>query len=187
MRQTEIQSYRVFFFEKAGDEFYFPPEHYPREALACVGIHDLPTLAGWWSGWDIEVRRGCGLLHENELSEARAHRAHQRRRALGLLAEKRLMPADMSPILHGEAEAPKCLPAALAVAFHRLLARTPSRLFVVQAEDLTGAVDQVNVPGTVDEHPNWRRKLSVDLEALPDTPLFSAITAALREERPKLA
>ena len=79
------------------------------------------------------------------------------------------------------------MPESLAVAFHRLIARTPSRLFVVQAEDLTGAVDQVNIPGTTAEHPNWRRKLSVDLEALPDTPLFRAITAALREERPKPA
>ena len=42
MQKCEIQSYRVFFFEKQGDEFYKPPEAYPREALACVGIHDLP-------------------------------------------------------------------------------------------------------------------------------------------------
>ena len=87
--------------------------------------------------------------------------------------------------MRGEADAARSLPESLAVAFHRLLARTPSRLFVVQAEDLTGAVDQVNIPGTVAEHPNWRRKLAVDLEALPAEPLFAAITAAMREERPK--
>jgi 4-alpha-glucanotransferase len=73
----------------------------------------------------------------------------------------------------------------MAVALHRLVARTPSRLFVVPAEDLTGAVEQVNVPGTMDEHPNWRRKLPADIELLPELPLFGAITAALREERPK--
>ena len=56
---------------------------------------------------------------------------------------------------------------------------------MVQAEELTGALDQVNIPGTTSEHANWRRKLSVDLEDLPKTPLFQAITSALREERPK--
>ena len=97
------------------------------------------------------------------------------------------MPADMAPVLRAEREAPDALPDSLAVAFHRLVARTPSRLFVVQAEELTGAVGQVNIPGTVAEHPNWRRKLSVDLEELPDSPLFRAATEALRQERPKPA
>ena len=187
MQKCEIQSYRVFFFEKQGDEFYKPPEAYPREALACVGIHDLPPLAGWWSGHDLALRARIGLLPEGELPEAVRFRAHQRRRALGLLAEKGLMPADMAPVLRAEREAPEALPDSLAVAFHRLVARTPSRLFVVQAEELTGAVEQVNIPGTVAEHPNWRRKLSVDLEELPDSPLFRAATKALRQERPKPA
>src|SRR6185369_9870520 len=144
----------VFFFEKTGDEFYFPPEHYPREALACVSIHDLHTLAGWWSDHDIAVREKIGMIAETELPNARAHRAHQRRRALGLLAEKGLMPAAAGPVLRGEAEPSPELPQDLAVAFHRLLPRTPSRLFVVQAEDLTGAIEQVNIPGTMEEHPN---------------------------------
>jgi len=184
MRDCEIQSYRVFFFEKRGDEFYTPPENYPREALACVSLHDLHTLAGWWSGHDIGVRQKIGLLADTEFPDAGAHRAHQRRRALGLLAEKGLMPAEMEPVLRG-GEAPRDLPEGLAVAFHRLIARTPSRLVVVQAEELTGALDQVNIPGTTSEHANWRRKLAVDLKDLPNTPLFRAITAALREERPK--
>jgi 4-alpha-glucanotransferase len=87
--------------------------------------------------------------------------------------------------MRGDAAPPRDLPGSLAVALHRLVGRTPSRLFVLQAEDLTGATEQVNIPGTMDEHPNWRRKLAVDLEALPDAPLFRAVTAALREERPK--
>ena len=157
------------------------PKHYPREALACVSIHDLHTLAGWWSGHDIDVRdEDRHAARRRAARRARQLRAHQRRRALGLLAEKGLMPADMAPVLRGESGgAATTLPESLAVAFHRLVARTPSRLFVVQAEELTGAVDQVNIPGTVAEHPNWRRKLSVDLEELPDAPLFRAITAAL--------
>ena len=71
MRDCEIQSYRVFFFEKRGDEFYTPPENYPREALACVSLHDLHTLAGWWSGHDIEVRQKIGMLADTRISRRR--------------------------------------------------------------------------------------------------------------------
>ena len=186
MQKTEIQSYRVFFFEKGEDYFYSPPAHYPREALACVGIHDLHTLAGWWSGHDIDVRHEIGILEAVEVGRMKELRAHQRRRALGVLAGEGLLPAGLEAVMRNEADAPETLPESLAVAFHRLLSRTPSRLFVVQAEDLTGAIDQVNIPGTVAEHPNWKRKLAVDLEALPAERLFQAITSAMREERPKL-
>ena len=184
MQKTEIQSYRVFFFEKGEDYSYFPPKHYPREALACVSIHDLHTLAGWWSGHDIDVRHEIGMLEAVEVGRLKELRAHQRRRALGVLAGEGLLPAGMEAVMRNEADAPETLPESLAIAFHRLLARTPSRLFVVQAEDLTGAIDQVNIPGTVGEHPNWKRKLAVDLEALPAEPLFAAITAAMRERTP---
>ena len=185
MQKADVQSYRVFFFERGEDAFFVPPEHYPRGALACVTIHDLHTLAGWWSGHDIDVRQRAAMIEAGEAARLKEIRAHHRRRALGLLSEKGLLPPGMYAVMRGAAEAPKDLPQHLAVAFHRLLARTPSRLFAVQAEDLTGAVDQVNIPGTVAEHPNWRRKLPVDLERLADLPLFGAITAALREERPK--
>jgi 4-alpha-glucanotransferase len=186
MQRTEIQSYRVFFFEKY-DDFFTPPVHYPREALACLTIHDLHTLAGWWSGHDIEVRHAIGMVEGVDRFRLREERAHWRRRLLGLLDEQGLLPDGMEPFLRAEAEAPTEMPESLAVALHVAIARAPSRLVVVQAEDLTGAVEQVNIPGTTTEHPNWRRKLNVDLEALADSPLFNAITEAMRRERPKPA
>lgn len=184
MKALEIQSYRVFFFEKKQD-FFIAPDAYPREALACVTTHDLHTLAGWWSGRDIEVRRTIGMVEEAEAERAAQERAHERRRLLGLLADHGLLPKKLAPVMRGKAEPPAEMPVELAVALHRLVARTPSRLFVLQAEDLTGAVEQVNIPGTHQEHPNWRRKLSVDLERLALEPLFGAITAVVAQERPK--
>jgi 4-alpha-glucanotransferase len=184
MQASEMQSYRVFFFETR-DDFFLPPEAYPREALACVTTHDLPTLAGWWGARDIETRQAIGMLAEPLALSAIDERAHMRRRMLGLLADAGLLPEGMAAVMLGEAEAPQELPASVAVAVHKLMARTPSRLLVVQAEDLVGAAGQVNIPGTIDDHPNWRRKLPVALEALPQHPLFTAIAEALREERPK--
>jgi 4-alpha-glucanotransferase len=185
MRALEIQSYRVFFFEKEKDGFFIAPEKYPRQALACLTTHDLHTLAGWWSGHDIERRRDIGMIEESGLDHAVEERAHERRRLLGLLVDHGLLPEELAPIMRGEAEPPPAMPAALAVALHQLVARTPSRLLVLQLDDLTGAVEQVNIPGTNQEHPNWRRRLPVDLESLPEAPLFKAITATVRQERPK--
>ncbi|HEX9905662.1 MAG TPA: 4-alpha-glucanotransferase [Propylenella sp.] len=184
MKATEIQSYRVFFFEKRGD-FFLPPGDYPREALACLTTHDSHSLAGWWSAHDIGVRHRAGLVSSAELDRWRSERAHERRRVLGLLDAERLLPDGMGPVMRGDDDAPEHLPVSVAAALHRLIARTPSRLVVVQAEDLVGAVEQVNIPGTMDEHPNWRRKLGVALEALPDLPLFNTIAAVMREERPR--
>ncbi len=187
MCATEIQSYRVFFFERRDDRF-LPPADYPREALACITTHDLPTLAGWWGGHDIETRRTIGMLSQAETDSALAERALMRRQLLGLLAEEGLLPEDAAYLLRSDdGEAPRDLPESVNVALHRLMARTPSRLLVVQAEDLVGSLKQVNIPGTADGHPNWRQKLPVNLEALPRHPLALAVTAALRGERPRLA
>jgi 4-alpha-glucanotransferase len=184
MHQAEIQGYRVLFFEKRDDHF-LPAAAYPREALACVTTHDTQTLAGWWSGHDLVTRAGIGMIDAAALERDKAERAHERRRLLGALEGEGLLPPVLAPVMRAEAEPGFELPETLAVAMHRFIARTPSRLVAVAADDLAGALEQVNIPGTVDEHPNWRRKLPVDIEALAAMPLFMAVTEALREERPK--
>jgi 4-alpha-glucanotransferase len=77
------------------------------------------------------------------------------------------------------------LPPELCVAAHILLARVASRLVAVQLEDLAGMKQQANLPGTMNEHPNWRRRLPANLEDIVDSELFEAITAAVSGERPR--
>jgi 4-alpha-glucanotransferase len=184
MRQTEIQGYRVFFFEKEGERF-IPAAHYPREALACVTTHDLHTLEGWWKGHDIEVRRAIGMIAEDDLETHRLSRDHERRHVLGFLEAEGLLPVELSPVMRSEIAPAETMPDAFAAALYRAVARTPSRLIVVPAEDLAGAVEQVNVPGTMDEHPNWRHRLPLTLDELVASPRFTSIVGALRAERPK--
>ena len=76
-------------------------------------------------------------------------------------------------------------PEDLVAAVHLFLARSPSRLLAVRLEDITGEVDPVNIPSTVDEHPNWQRKLSVPIERIVDLPLFDKIGHGLRSQRPR--
>jgi 4-alpha-glucanotransferase len=72
------------------------------------------------------------------------------------------------------------------VAAHALLAKTASRLVAVQLEDLAGMKEQANLPGTTNEHPNWRRKLPIDLENIVESELFRDIVGAVSRERPRL-
>jgi 4-alpha-glucanotransferase len=173
MAAARILGYRLLIFEK--DEAGFrPPARWPVDAMACLGSHDTPTLAGWWSGADIDVRHALGLFDADVAAHGHREREQDRARLLDLLH------AEGLGIARPEASTPE-----LAGAVHRLLARTPCRLLGVQVEDLVGAVEQVNVPGTTDEHPNWRRKLPVEIDRLLDLPTAQAIVAAVADERPR--
>jgi 4-alpha-glucanotransferase len=77
------------------------------------------------------------------------------------------------------------MPDEMLIAVHRFLARTPCRLLAVQLDDALGAIEQANVPGTMDEHPNWRRKMAVTIEELGAQPLFGSLLDAVATERPR--
>jgi 4-alpha-glucanotransferase len=63
----------------------------------------------------------------------------------------------------------------------KFLAQTRSRLLAISLEDLLGVIDQPNIPGTVDEHPNWRRRLPVAIDAMAATIDRAALADATRE------
>jgi 4-alpha-glucanotransferase len=179
MARMNILSYRILLFERH-DHGYIAPEHYPREALVCLSTHDLPTFRGWWRGDDVAIRRDFRLISDEAARQQGDFRWTERRQLLEDLARAGLMAWDEIDRI-----GPDDPPEALVVAVHRHLARAPSRLFAVRIEDMAGEVAPVNVPSTVDEHPNWRRRLGVPLEALGETALFRGIAGALEAERPR--
>jgi 4-alpha-glucanotransferase len=185
MHEADMHGYRVLYFERREDHGFLPPHAYPREALACISTHDLAPLRGWWRGHDIDLRERAGLPGGEDSDARRPERARDRRLACLALAEEGLLPHEFDQAMRGERDLPQDLPESLLVALHRYLARAPSRLLGVQLDDLTGAVEQVNVPGTVDDQPNWRRRVPVALEQLPEAPSFRAVCQAVREERPR--
>lgn len=172
MDRAGMLGYRLFFFERANGGF-LPPEHWMRNALACVGSHDTATLAGWWTGSDIATRRNIGFYNGETTERLGEERRHERRQAAELL-RSRGMPVDEDRFDED-----------VAAAVHRLVARAPSRLFAAQLEDLIGEVEQPNLPGTVDEHPNWRRRIAVPIEELGDHAMLRAVTSAVAAERPR--
>jgi 4-alpha-glucanotransferase len=185
MHEAEIQGYRVFYFEREDDGRFRHPHAYTERALACISTHDLPTLKGWWKGTDIDERERLGITSAEGAAHMRGSRAHDRLLLLRLLNDEGLLPPELQPVLHDNASCPDELPPAVCIAAHAMIARAPSRLVAVQLEDLAGVGVQANLPGTVDEHPNWRRKLPMDVSDLVETDLFQATTGALSRERPR--
>jgi (1->4)-alpha-D-glucan 1-alpha-D-glucosylmutase len=177
---SDVLSYRVLLFERdAGGEFNAPAT-YPEAAVATASTHDLPTLAGWWAGHDIELRAAHGHLGPNaDVTAAMAQRIRDRGCLLAALARERLLP-DGTPL---DPEAIATLTPALGMALQAFLARTPSALLAVQLEDVFGVVEQANLPGTTIEHPNWRRKLPVPLEDVAADGRLHALAARIENER----
>ncbi len=175
-----VLSYRLFYFERTESGEYKPPAQFPSLALAAVSTHDLPTLAGYWKGEDLRARDALQLYPSEEVRHQQILvRTQDRVRLLAALAREQLLPDGVSP---DPAFTPDLTPA-LARAVHCYLARTPSKLMMVQVEDLIGELRQVNLPGTTDAYPNWQRKLTVDLDALLRDPMARALFDGLRENR----
>lgn len=178
---ANLLSYRVLYFEQRDGRFN-PPGDYPPLSAACVSTHDLPTLKGFWEETDLPVRLQAGVLtSEDELLEARRDRRAGKRGLLAALAEAGLLPQGVDP---GAAEEAALTPE-LAAAFHRFLARSEARLFMVQIDDLASEAAQINMPGTTGSYPNWQRRLSLPIAQIAVGPAGSAILEAVRAERPQ--
>jgi 4-alpha-glucanotransferase len=157
-----ILSYRLLYFEQANGRFR-PPQEYPRDALVSATTHDLPTLAGFWQGRDIEARREAGLLpDEGAYPSMRADRAGEKQKLLDLLIGLKLLP-DWFP--RDQAQVPELI-GELHNAIVGFLASTPSKLMVLNQEDLLKQAEQQNLPGSTSEYPNWRRKMKCTIEEL---------------------
>jgi glycogen operon protein len=156
----------VLWFEREGDGFR-PPASYPPQALACLASHDLPTFSGWRAGRDIEIGEAISQITGEDVARRKAARAAEVD-SLDALAQ----PAGSDDI-------------SASAAVHRLVASTPSRIMLVQADDLAGEADPLNVPGTDREWPNWRRCVKSPVEELADSPRARAILDAVRKERPQ--
>jgi 4-alpha-glucanotransferase len=115
----------------------------------------------------------------------RAARAQDRVLFLAALKHEGVLPSSLEGVLNGTSPCPEELPAEACLAAHALLAKASSRLVAVQLEDLAGVKEQANLPGTANEHPNWRRKLPTNLKDIAKTELFRDVTRVVSRERPR--
>ncbi|MGQ0578080.1 MAG: 4-alpha-glucanotransferase [Betaproteobacteria bacterium] len=176
-----LLSYRLLYFERGEGGAFKSSAAYPCDALVAVSTHDLATLAGWWIGRDLRVRLELGLLpSENVYKKQLVDRAQERVRLLLALQHAGLLPPGtvVEPI------GSQTLTPALVEAIHAFVAHAPSRVMMVQVEDMIGVVEQANMPGTTGEHPNWKRKLPETLEKFAANERVRNLAAVLAKIRP---
>lgn len=150
LHERQVLSYKLLWFEPQ------PPAEFPVQSMAAVTTHDLPTVAGLFTGTDVRIQQELGL-EPNE--DAERHVLDRVRRWTGL--------ADDASV--DEA----------VVATHRLLADAPSTLVSATLEDALGVTERPNYPGTVDERPNWSIPLPLLLDELFQHPGPAAVAAAI--------
>jgi 4-alpha-glucanotransferase len=178
--KSGVFSYRVFYFERDGNRHFLAPEAYPARAMATVTTHDLPTLTGFWQGYDLALKRTLNLYPEDNLAEAdAAARELDRRILLEDLENRGLLP-------DGAASMPEpgdpC-PLELREGILDYLAQSQAALMEVRLEEVFGVAEQQNLPGTRQEHPNWRVKLPLTLEQMEQSSEPTRLAVRLKKAR----
>lgn len=160
LSQAGAGGMRVLWFERRRGRF-LPPQDWTADAVAMTSTHDLPTIAGWWRGHDIDTREQLDLAPS--LVEEKVSRQHDRQSLWRSFREAKAADGDMPPA----GEPGRAVAAAL-----KFVAQTRSDLALVPLEDVLGLEDQPNLPGTIDEHPNWRHRYpaaAADLLSHPES------------------
>ncbi|WP_137127205.1 4-alpha-glucanotransferase [Roseomonas sp. HF4] len=174
--RNHVLGLRVLFFERDSNGGFAPPARYSAEAVATSTTHDMPTLAGWWRGADIGLRAGLGLLPEGS-DEAAEHRTRE--------GERSALWHALRTEAGAEGDRPDAPDERLGAAVAHFLGQAPSALVMLPIEDALLVEPQVNLPGTTEEHPNWRRRLPRAAEVLlaeaPATGILDALAASRRK------
>jgi 4-alpha-glucanotransferase len=159
----------VLWFAREDDGF-LPSRAWRRAAIAMTSTHDLPSVAGWWRGHDISLRESLGLLAGTLAKEEQRARAIDRKHLWRALRAARAtsaaapLPNNTGPVVDA------------ATAF---VAETPAPLVLIPLEDALGLEEQPNLPGTVSEHPNWRRRYPGAADKIFDDPAVAARASTL--------
>jgi 4-alpha-glucanotransferase len=157
IHDMDIPGCAVLYFERMSDGRFKPPSDYRRKSAATVSTHDLTPFAGFWEKRDIDLRQSLGIYMESEAKAAEAQRDVDSARLLEALAQAGI------PV-PTENDSPAEATSALCQAVHAFLASSSAQLFLAKLDDLLGEREQLNVPGTTFEAPNWRRKLSARVD-----------------------
>jgi len=151
LHDYRMLSYRLLYFEPA------PPQHFPELALSSVTTHDLPTIAGLWTGLDAKSQKQIGI----DPNEAGTKALREKLRTLGDLAED----APVEAVIEST---------------YRALAKAPSRVLLATLDDAVAAPERPNLPGTVNQWPNWSLALEKPLEEIEAMDLPLRIAGALK-------
>lgn len=180
LQEAGIHSYKVFFFETSKtDSGYISPAHYPKQSMSAICTHDMPTLRSYWHCMDLELGKDLGLYPDNDqLAGLYTARIHNKQGVLDSVNGHGHLPNTI-----GRDALYVPMDSYLAEALQIHMAAGSSSLLSVQLEDWLEMDKPVNIPGTSTEYPNWRRKLSLNIEYMFNNEKINQVTSRLTETR----
>ena len=135
------------------------------KAMATLTTHDMPTLIGYWHCGDLHLGKEVGLYQDHQLPALFQSRHEDKQKILNSLHGHQMLDPNFSHSVDQVGMSTE-----LSYAIQRHVAKGSSQLLCLQLEDWMEMTEPVNVPGTSEEYPNWRRKLSMTLEQLEVQP-----------------
>ncbi|MBC7907249.1 MAG: 4-alpha-glucanotransferase [Rhodospirillaceae bacterium] len=178
MASMSMFAYRVMVFEQRDGRFKSPAE-FDETALSIFATHDLPSARGYWNATDVALREKLDQYPREGMGEQEwANRHSDCEKLVAAMAAEGLLPADFPIGALSDADADRLTQAA-----HLYLARAKSKLMMVQIEDILGLDTQMNLPGTTDQHPNWRRRFPVDVQTVLADPRLIDLAGRLKDGR----
>ncbi|STO53916.1 4-alpha-glucanotransferase [Canicola haemoglobinophilus] len=181
--EFNVFSYFVLYFEQRnfnGMNEYPKAEHFPLQAFATVGTHDLPSLQSFWHCRDLELFAQLGILQEDFLKAKYDQRVVDKQALLNTLHRDQYLPPDywgdaLSMAMHDN----------LNLVIHQYLAESQTQLIGVQLENLLSQEVSFNLPGTSTEYPNWRKRLSQSLEHIFTNETVLSLVNTINQARNK--
>lgn len=162
LKNAGILSYKIFYFEFDEQGKSRDLQHYPYQAMTTLSTHDLPTINGYWRGYDFELGEKFGVYpNSNILAILKQDRVNAKAKILQRLQEHNI---EIAPEISEQLNSP--VNTAFIHCLQTYVANVSSGLFGFQPEDWLGMTEPVNIPGTSTQYANWRRRLSVNLEEI---------------------
>ena len=168
---ASILGMRVLWFEHIARR-YTAPRSWTTTAAAMTSTHDLPTVAGWWTGSDLTTR--AAVQPGMDLPAEQWVRGEERSALWDAFRD--------NGAVSGDQPAPE-QPGPAVDAAIRFVAGAACDLAIVPLEDVVGTTEQPNLPGTLDEHPNWRRRFPEPARDLLASPAAAARLSDLQKAR----
>ena len=180
LKENGVHSYKVFFFERSKDDGgYISPAHYTEQAMSALTTHDMPTLKGFWHCDDLALGKELGLYPDEAVLKTLYADRHQAKQCiLDSLHGHGVISPNVSHDVNWVG-----MNTELNYGLQIHMSRGSCALFSTQLEDWLEMDKPVNVPGTSYEYPNWRRKLSADLEDLFERESLKALAARMSQAR----
>lgn len=180
MVKISALSFKIFHYQKNWDGLIMP-ECYENRCLVASGTHDLPSYTAFWKGLDLELAKKMKTISLNQYRLHKKNRICERNQLIDAFRKQGLFLPSSVELSNLSA---RIVPEWFIPNVYTFLARTRSMILLVRLEDILEQDEQLNLPGTYLEYPNWRYKLPISIKELLNDKRVEQITDILKKERP---